>query len=142
MDAKLKDLWLKALRSGEYEQGKDSLKDETGGYCCLGLLCHLAAEVAALPAGVAIHETDRSLEYVWHEEQDWGDTYERREDADLPDGAFGLGKEILWGAASRNDGRDEFARNPQTFAQIADWLETAVSVDPEPMRLVETDGGK
>lgn len=37
MDAKLKAKWIKALRSGKYEQGKDYLY-KNGKYCCLGVL--------------------------------------------------------------------------------------------------------
>lgn len=40
MDAKTKMLWLNALRSGVYAQGKSSLKSYDGKqYCCLGVLC-------------------------------------------------------------------------------------------------------
>lgn len=34
-------LWIAALRSGKYKQGKGSLK-EGNKYCCLGVLCDLA----------------------------------------------------------------------------------------------------
>jgi hypothetical protein len=37
----LRKMWIEALRSGEYEQGRDHLRDPDGGYCCLGVLCHL-----------------------------------------------------------------------------------------------------
>lgn len=30
--------WDAALRSGEYVQGKDALRDSNGRYCCLGVL--------------------------------------------------------------------------------------------------------
>jgi len=40
MKPKVKEKWLKALRSGEYKQTKGQLKDEKG-YCCLGVLCEL-----------------------------------------------------------------------------------------------------
>ncbi len=33
--------WVKALRSGEYEQGKYVLRTTDGRYCCLGVLCKL-----------------------------------------------------------------------------------------------------
>jgi hypothetical protein len=33
--------WLRALRSGEYKQGRRVLKDDDGAYCCLGVLCEL-----------------------------------------------------------------------------------------------------
>lgn len=35
--------WVKALRSGEYKQTQDTLRDSTG-FCCLGVLCDLAAK--------------------------------------------------------------------------------------------------
>lgn len=34
--------WVKALRSGNYKQGKDILKSSTGDYCCLGVLCDIS----------------------------------------------------------------------------------------------------
>jgi hypothetical protein len=36
-----RQLWVKALRSGKYSQGRDSLQTE-GGYCCLGVACVVA----------------------------------------------------------------------------------------------------
>lgn len=47
MNPEVKELWLAALRSGEYKQGTGALKREAGGgyeYCCLGVLCQLAAD--------------------------------------------------------------------------------------------------
>ena len=35
-----RDAWLKALRSGEYKQGKLRLH-QSGKYCCLGVICKL-----------------------------------------------------------------------------------------------------
>jgi hypothetical protein len=34
----IKDKWIKALKSGRYEQGAGRLRTESGGYCCLGVL--------------------------------------------------------------------------------------------------------
>lgn len=31
------DQWIAALRSGEYEQGKGTLRTSSGYYCCLGV---------------------------------------------------------------------------------------------------------
>jgi hypothetical protein len=42
MNPEIKALWIEALRSGEYQQGKDQLKSAEGKYCCLGVLCDLA----------------------------------------------------------------------------------------------------
>jgi len=37
--------WVKALRSGEYKQGKLALhRIESDAYCCLGVLCELAVK--------------------------------------------------------------------------------------------------
>jgi hypothetical protein len=33
-------LWLKALRSGKYEQGKGRMRTGDGKYCCLGVMQH------------------------------------------------------------------------------------------------------
>lgn len=33
--------WLKALRSGKYKQGQGMLRDHSGAYCCLGVLCEV-----------------------------------------------------------------------------------------------------
>jgi hypothetical protein len=41
-----KEKWVKALRSGRYKQGKDTLYSR-GKYCCLGVACR----VGGLPAG-------------------------------------------------------------------------------------------
>jgi len=39
MNKKLKTKWVKALRSGKYEQGSFALKAEDNSFCCLGVLC-------------------------------------------------------------------------------------------------------
>jgi hypothetical protein len=44
MDKEIKEKWLKALRSGEYKQGRNLLyQSKIDGteerYCCLGVLC-------------------------------------------------------------------------------------------------------
>jgi hypothetical protein len=43
MKKKIADLWCDALESGMYPQGKNCL-ESSQGYCCLGVLCVLAAE--------------------------------------------------------------------------------------------------
>jgi hypothetical protein len=48
MNKKIKKLWVEALKSGDYKQGKNCLyiKDNDGKetYCCLGVLCDLHAK--------------------------------------------------------------------------------------------------
>lgn len=43
MNPRIKQLWIDALRSGEYPQARGALKT-VSGYCCLGVLCDLAAK--------------------------------------------------------------------------------------------------
>lgn len=38
MDSNIKTRWLEALRSGDYEQGKNCLRDANNNFCCLGVL--------------------------------------------------------------------------------------------------------
>lgn len=50
-----KTKWIKALRSGEYKQGRSKLKERTGSitrYCCLGVACAV---------GIATPHRDRLL---------------------------------------------------------------------------------
>lgn len=42
MNPDVKKQWVAALRGGEFTQGQNSLSTPTG-YCCLGVLCELAA---------------------------------------------------------------------------------------------------
>jgi len=43
MNAEVKQLWVAALRSGAFVQGRDALFPTGGGHCCLGVLCELHA---------------------------------------------------------------------------------------------------
>ena len=43
MNPEVKQKWIDALRSGEYEQGKEKLRS-VSGYCCLGVLCDIYAK--------------------------------------------------------------------------------------------------
>ena len=44
MNQDVKKLWVDALRSGDYKQGKRWLRDNDK-FCCLGVLCELAVEM-------------------------------------------------------------------------------------------------
>ena len=43
MNPQVKEKWVNALTSGEYQQGNGKLRS-TQGYCCLGVLCDLYAK--------------------------------------------------------------------------------------------------
>lgn len=48
MNDEIKAKWLKALRSGEYEQGTRNLECR-GKFCCLGVLYDIGQESGVLP---------------------------------------------------------------------------------------------
>ena len=53
MNKRIKKLWIEALRSGEYRQGRDQLVEENlhGGddFCCLGVLTDLYVQERGNP---------------------------------------------------------------------------------------------
>lgn len=56
MKPEIKELWLKALRSGEYKQAKNYLR-RNDQFCCLGVLCDLHAK-----AGLGFWDGEN---YLW-----------------------------------------------------------------------------
>lgn len=52
MNPEVKAEWVKALRSGEYKQGKNALRNDKDEHCCLGVLCELAVKAGAIPPAV------------------------------------------------------------------------------------------
>lgn len=58
MNKEIKKLWVDALRSGSYEQGKGCLNNaDDGTFCCLGVLCDIAHE-----AGITSMESAESVD--------------------------------------------------------------------------------
>ena len=53
MNPELKQKWVAALRSGDYEQARGALGDGTG-YCCLGVLCDIDPSVKIGKDGYAV----------------------------------------------------------------------------------------
>jgi hypothetical protein len=102
MDAKLKAAWMKALRSGEYEQGRQRLR-RGNDYCCLGVLCKVA--------GLEIDpEHGNGVVGVPFGEDDYGPIFTLLGSSDAA--------EQLW---NRNDGlRDH---RIHSFPEIADYIE-------------------
>ncbi len=41
MNKEIKEKWVAALRSGDYQQGKEVLRTGQDKFCCLGVLCDL-----------------------------------------------------------------------------------------------------
>lgn len=44
MKPEIKEMWVNALRSGDYPQNHDGKLRNENGYCCLGVLCDLYAK--------------------------------------------------------------------------------------------------
>lgn len=59
MNPDIKNLWLTALRSGDFRQGKRKLRSSNDDYCCLGVLCELAVQNNVIPAPQLSPNNDR-----------------------------------------------------------------------------------
>lgn len=111
MDKRLKKLWVKALRSGRYKQGKGALK-EAGQYCCLGVLANIQGA----------KWTEAGNPYV-------GSVCigKRNEETALlrPKFAGGLSTKTQGRLAMMNDGdyTSFGAKIPMSFKEIADYIE-------------------
>lgn len=42
MKKEIADMWVAALRSGNYKQGINRLRNENNEFCCLGVLCDIS----------------------------------------------------------------------------------------------------
>ncbi len=109
MDKQLKEDWVKALRSGKYEQGQDYLCDEAR-YCCLGVLCEIHPEVTKKVNGAGVVTFTTPL-------------------GEIPDEEFQLHQLEFFGLQSiqqhklvhMNDGTGGEPR--RSFSYIADYIE-------------------
>lgn len=124
MDQKVKEKWVAALRSGEYEQTKSCLQD-LSGFCCLGVLTDLY-----------IKETGdggwrERYEEVYHGLDDWSQEvlvgYFHGSESELP-----IGEVMDWADLDVDEMVDiggveaklyEHNDAGASFAQIADAIE-------------------
>ena len=64
MKEEIKNIWVKALRSGDYQQGEGMLVND-GKFCCLGVLCDLHRhETDSAAWKTAGDENDTVLQYT------------------------------------------------------------------------------
>lgn len=103
-----KKKWLEALRSGEYKQGKASLRSfkqdpdsKDFAYCCLGIACIVAGYKPKEINGVYVD----------------GAKYPRVPSV-LYNGSTGT---VSYRLGVMNDGEEGV--KPKSFAQIANWIE-------------------
>ena len=121
MNQELKMLWIDALRSGDYKQGRAVLRSQNDEFCCLGVLCDLSGgewsgtdqnAYSFKPASPDGLEQTSSVHYL---------PPQVRYDAELPNSFGGCGDIILLNGnsvalASLND-------SGLSFSQIADLIE-------------------
>lgn len=48
MNKELVKDWVAALRSGDYQQGRQALRNKDNEFCCLGVLCDISKEILSL----------------------------------------------------------------------------------------------
>lgn len=116
--------WVAALRSGKYKQAQEILRDDKGGYCCLGVLCEVLVEkgiVVRLPEG---NETS----YSFYASVEGNELMSTNLGSSLLE-IIKLPVVIESILTMMNDGVAEFQGNPQSHAQIADYVERELT-DP------------
>jgi hypothetical protein len=128
MNPEVKAKWLEALRSGEYNQGRNKLRTAEG-LCCLGVLCEIAIKDGVLkPYDVVVFEESGIHHYggedCYPPESviDWSGLANR--------GIYRDGNgEYLLSLGSLNDGDESdlrwmsFEVKEYSFSEIADIIE-------------------
>lgn len=100
MDKDIKEKWVKALRSGEYKQGRGALIDGDGAMCCVGVLAHVMGK-----ANEWLHEHSCKI----------GPSPLNSRDADQWPKGFPFPSEVR-PMVDMNDAGS-------SFSEIADWIE-------------------
>lgn len=129
MNRKIKRKWLAALRGGAYEQAHGHLHVEGGrlgtepGYCCLGVLCDIAAHEGVVPAlwndrsGLWSYGANTETSFLPAEVTEW---------AGLPSSDPVVPAPVGTNTCMIHDGVIELSAlndDMSTFAQIADLIE-------------------
>lgn len=105
MDQKIKQKWIRALRSGRYKQTQNQLHDGKA-YCCLGVLCRV----------VGAKYQNRAFHWNGYSERGILPDKLRRELKITPS------QEDRLTIMNDGDYSKEYTA-PQTFKQIADYIE-------------------
>ena len=103
MNPKIKKLWVHALRSGVYKQGKYVLRTEDNKFCCLGVLCNIHAK---LHPKIAAEQTDPTkymgrMSFPPPEVLQWAGLHSFDPGVTLPNGVFRTLAELNDGAGVR-----------------------------------------
>lgn len=115
MQKDVRDRWVKALRSGDYEQGAGRLCNENK-YCCLGVLNDIQGNDFVLEDGVQkYYDIDDKEQYVFALNVGWLES-QGLESHDVM---------TLW---LMNDERNASGEHVYSFSDIADFIEENVEV--------------
>ena len=119
MNPEIKTKWIEALRSGKYDQGMGNLKvgvSNDPAYCCLGVLCELAAEAGVIPPGQLLeHEPNNYSHYFLGEDEFLPDEVMTWANLDSNNGAFS----DRFGESCLTDLND----NGKSFDDLADIID-------------------
>jgi hypothetical protein len=113
MHQKIKAEWVTALRSGEYQQGREQLHSSGGHYCCLGVLCDLYARAHAVPLDTNLYADEGDTELPAIEIVKWAGLK-------VNDPVLVIDGSKL-NASVHNDGSPDVRQ--RTFFEIADAIE-------------------
>lgn len=80
MKRRIKRDWIRALKSGEYKQGKERLR-RAGRYCCLGVLCDLYAKERGIEADMRGLSEDGANELPSRAVLEWAGIYQYCEES-------------------------------------------------------------
>jgi len=105
----IKGPWLAALRSGDYQQGSGALLDDSGCYCCLGVLACAVLNFDRDDVFGKEHLTDLAKDDVMGK---WSPDYTLPYSKNNPDTWVTTQRRL----AGLND-------SGKTFSEIADWIE-------------------
>lgn len=124
MKPEIKAAWIAALRSGDYDQGREKLR--TGDqFCCLGVLCDIASKQGLgewIPSGEFKVGDRHELLLPPQAIADWaelGDINPRVGPVFDDEWRYGLSD---WNDGAQGNGDDTYI-DPHTFADIADLIE-------------------
>lgn len=106
MDREWRDEWVRALRSGEFKQGRGQLR-HAGRYCCLGVLCQLRPDIKW-----------RGGDAIWGHGEEAGGTLPLSLAVEL-----GMRQHHVGHLVDMNDGDKIYGVRKHSFAEIADYIE-------------------
>lgn len=116
--------WVRMLRSGDFEQGKNLLRNKNDQFCCLGVLCELAVTHGVIGPAVFDREFgkykyDQESQILPAEVRSWVGLESNTGEFEIPEPENGRAHHEQANCLSgRND-------RGATFEQIANLIESA-----------------